>query len=135
MADASEADRLLAAGSTIKVAGGEVAVRFSLLALKRCEDLYGNLQALVGELAWLAQQAVSGWPEPVAGRLGALLEAVTGDPDAVDAWTTPAACVDAVVAAWEEAFPAPDLGKAEGATTTPRSRGQRGGGSPSSTAA
>lgn len=130
---ASESDRLLAAGSTIEVAGGETALRFSLLALKRCEDEYGTLQGLLGEIAWLTQQAVSGWPEPVAERLGVLLAAITGDPSAVDAWSSPVLCVDAIVAAWEQAFPAPDEGKAVGATTPP-SPGRTGGGSPSSTA-
>lgn len=132
---ASEADRLLAAGTTITVDGGERVVRFSLLALKRCEDAYGSLGATLTEVGWLAQQVVAGFPVPVAERLGRLLEVVTDDPAAVDAWSSPAECIDAVIAAWTEAFPPPDdPGKAEGATPTPRSPGPTGGASPGSTA-
>ena len=131
---ASEADRLFAAGTTITVAGGERVVRFSLLALKRCEDAYGSLGATVTEVGWLARQVVAGFPEPVADRLGRMLEVVTGDPGAVDAWSSPAECIDALVEAWTEAFPVPDSGKAEGATPTPRSPGPTGGASPGSTA-
>lgn len=131
---ASEADRLLAAGTTITVDGGERVVRFSLLTLKRCEDAYGSLGATLTEVGWLARQVVAGFPEPTAERLGRMLEVVTGDPAAVDAWSSPAECIDALVEAWTEAFPAPDSGKAEGATPTPPSPGPSGGASPASTA-
>ncbi len=131
---ATEADRLLSAGSVVTTADGERAVRFSLLALKRCEDAYGSLGATVTEVGWLAQQVVAGFPVPVAERLGRLREVVTGDPAAADAWSSPTECIDALIAAWTEAFPAPDPGKAEGATPTPPSPGPTGGGSPGSTA-
>lgn len=132
---ASESDRLLAAGATIEVDGGQLPVRFSMLVLKRCEDAYDGLRGVIAELGWLTQQAVTGWPEPVIDRLGRLLVTVTGDDRAADTITGPAACVEALLAAWEQAFPVPEgEGKAEGATPTPPSPGPTGGGSPSSTA-
>lgn len=129
---ASEADRLVAAGAPLAVpGGGEVVVRFSLLALKRCEDVYGNLDGTIAELRWLAEQELSGYPEPVAGRLSVLLQAATGADAPVDALATPTACIDVLLAAWLEAFPAPE-GKATGETAPP-SPGPTGGGSPGST--
>jgi hypothetical protein len=131
---ATESDRLLAAGASIEVDGDRLPVRFSMLALKRCEDAYGSLRGVVAELGWLTEQAVSGWPEPVADRLGRLLVAVAGDDRAADTLSGPAESVEALLAAWEQAFPLPDEGKAEGATPTPPSPGRTGGGSPSSSA-
>lgn len=130
----TESDRLLALGATIEVVDGQLPVRFSMQALKRCEDRYGNLQALVGEMHWLTGQALTGWPEPIADRLSDLLVTVTGDPRGADALSGPAMCVEALLVAWDQAFPVPDEGKAEGATQAPPSRGPTGGGSPSSTA-
>lgn len=127
----SEADRLLAAGTTVTVAGGQETLRFTLAALKRCEDRYGNLDGLVKELHWLIEQPTLGYPTPVAERLMLLLQTVTGSPVPVDAWDSPAACTDALLDAWLEAFPAPE-GKAEGAATAP-SPGATGGASPSPT--
>lgn len=130
----SEADRLLAAGTTITVAGREEAVRFSLLALKRCEDRYESLQGTLNELNWLSHQLADGYPEPIADRLAVMLACVIGADGPVDAWSPPDVCVDALVGAWTEAFPLPE-GKAGGASETPPSSGAPGGGSPSSTAA
>lgn len=124
---ASEADRLVAAGATLPVPGGEVVVRFSLLALKRCEDVYGNLDGTITELRWLAEQELSGYPDAVAGRLSVLLQAATGADAPVDALATPTACIDVLLAAWMEAFPAPE-GKVAGETSTaPPSPGPTGG--------
>lgn len=128
----SEADRLAAEGTRIQGAdGGEVAVRFTLAALKRCEDRYGTLDGTVKEIHWLVQQDSTGYPDAVTGRLIDLLTSVTGAQQ--DYQSTPDVCISAVVDAWLEAFPAPE-GKAEGETETPPpSLGAPGGGSPSQT--
>lgn len=104
---ASESDRLLSAGRPIDVAGGQVWLRFSLLALKRCEDAYGSLADTITELQWLADQASADFDAPCAGRIAAMLGHVLGA-DPVDAWSTPAECVEALLDAWLEAFPVPD---------------------------
>lgn len=130
----SEADRLVSAGATIPVPGGEVVVRFSLLALKRCEDRYGNVNGLFTELRWLVDQMTSGFPDPVADRLSVLLQTLTGASGPVDALATPESCIDALLTAWLEAWPPPE-GKAVGETTTPPSPGTSGGASPGSTSA
>jgi hypothetical protein len=129
----SEADRLAAEGTRVDGAdGGEVALRFTLRALKRCEDRYGTLDGTVSELQWLVDQDARGNPEPVADRLLAMVEAVTGI-EGVDTGSNVSQVISALLGAWLEAFPAPE-GKAEGETTAPPSRGTPGGASPSPTA-
>lgn len=127
----SEADRLTAEGTRVARAdGGEAVLRFTLRALKRCEDRYGSLDATVEELQWLIQQGATGFPDPTVGRILDMVATVTGE-DA-DVASPPAECIDALLGAWLEAFPEPE-GKADGEATAPRSPGAPGGGSPSAT--
>lgn len=130
----SEADRLAAEGTRVDgTDGGEVVLRFTLRALKRCEDRYGSLDGTVTELQWLINQDAIGTPEPVAGRLIELVETVTGIPG-IDVDDNVSVVISALLGAWLEAFPPPE-GKADGETTAPPSRGGPGGDSPSLTAA
>ncbi|QXC59328.1 hypothetical protein KSP35_13040 [Aquihabitans sp. G128] len=111
----SDADRLLSLGMPIVgVEGEERRLRFSLLAIARCEAAYGSWAATIEELSWLQGQMVLQFPEPTAARVAAMLQHVLGAADPVDAGSTPAECIEALLEAWMEAFPAPsgDPGKA-----------------------
>lgn len=125
----SESDRLLSTGAPVVVAGGEVRLRFTLLAIKRCEDAYGSMRGIVDELGWLAEQAANDFPEPVAGRVAALLGHILGSGE-VDADSTPAACIDALLDAWMEAFPPAEDADPKATGATGHSPGTTGGGSP-----
>jgi hypothetical protein len=130
----SEADRLAAEGTRVNgIDGGEVVLRFTLRALKRCEDRYGSLDGTVKELHWLIGQDATGHPEPVAARLLTLVETVTGI-DNVDIDDNVSLVISALLGAWFEAFPAPE-GKGLGETVAPPSLGALGGASPSPTPA
>jgi hypothetical protein len=128
----TEADRLLAAGVPLRGVDGEVRLRFTMLALKRCEDVYGSLGAMITEHRWLNEQFLKGWPEPAMDRVLTLVRTVAGGPVG-DLAETPSACLDAVNSAWFEAFPPSDeaVGKAEGAETPP-GHGQSSGDEPAS---
>lgn len=132
----TEADRLLAAGAPLQGVDGEVRLRFTMLALKRCEDTYGSLGGVLTELRWLNEQLLAGWPDPVVDRILTLVRVVAAGPVA-DLAETPSACLDAVNAAWIEAFPPPDedAGKAVGATGTPPGHGPSSGVEPESSSA
>lgn len=130
-APAIGAARLLARGVALPgVDGEEVRLRFSLLAIARCEERYGSLALTLGELQELVEARSGGFLTPVADRTAALVAAVVGAPEPVDVMASPGEVIDALMDAWVEAFPPPDetSGKAEGATAP--SHGSSGGGSP-----
>lgn len=132
----TEADRLLAAGVPLRGVDGEVRLRFTMLALKRCEDTYGSLGGVLDEMRWLNAQLLDGFPEPVAARTLTLVQTVADRP-VDDLAETPTACLDALNAAWFEAFGGSedDEGKAAGETGAPRGPGASSGASPESTSA
>lgn len=101
----SPADRLLSTGFPITVAGGEVRLRFTLLALARCEAAYGSMGATLAELQFLAAQLALGFPEPTVQRVAELLQHTLGHGAPVDAENQPGECIEALLAAWQEAFP------------------------------
>lgn len=113
----TSAARLLSTGMPIVVAGEEVRVRFTLLALARCEAAYGNLRGTIDELLWLSSQVV-GFLDPnataTAQRVAVMLQHVLGHDAPVDADGTPHELVETLLASWEEAWPEPagDQGKA-----------------------
>lgn len=100
----TQAKRLLSLGLPIELVDGEVATaRFSLGALARCEEQYGNLAGTHRELLWLVEQRAAGFPDPVAARLAAMLRCVLGH--ATEVASEPPWCVEALMEAWLEAFP------------------------------
>lgn len=132
----TEADRLLAVGVPLRGVDGEVRLRFTMLALKRCEDVYGSLGAMITEHRWLNEQFLNGWPEPAMDRIITLVRTVADGP-VTDLAESPSACLDAVNSAWFEAFPPSDedAGKAAGATGTPPGPGPSSGDEPASSSA
>lgn len=101
----SPADRLLSTGFPIVVAGGEVRLRFTLLALARCEAAYGSLAGIEAELRFLAAQLALGFPAPTVQRVADLLQHTLGHDSPVDAENQPGECIEALIAAWQESFP------------------------------